>query len=83
MMGGGGGGVGLDNRAIPGSICVGIHSTCAPHISTCWRTDGRQGSRLLHDEFKREVSSLMSELFSVTTVIYDDTESNKITEQRI
>lgn len=38
---------------------------------------------LLHDEFKREVSSLMSELFSVTTVIYDDTESNKITEQRI
>ena len=38
---------------------------------------------LLHDEFKREVGSLMSELFSVIAVIYDDTESNKITERHI
>lgn len=57
------------NGAIPGSICVVIQSTCAAHISGCWRTDGRQGSRCCCLMMNLRIS----ELFSVITVICNDT----------
>lgn len=74
-------GVGKDGvylGSIPGSIWVVIHSTCAPHISGCWRTDGRQGSRCCSfmmslKKIQEGGRFVISELFSVIAVIHDDT----------
>lgn len=71
-----------DNRAITGSICVVIYCTCAPRVSGWWRTDGGRGSRCCYLMTNQGGWFLISELFSVIAVMYDDTHwGNKITEQ--
>lgn len=60
--------------AIPGSICVVIHSTCASHSSGYWMTNGRQGSRCCSAMMNLKKPSeggqfLISDLFSAMTVI--------------